>query len=76
MNFLRNRTKRANSLSSNTNFSALDEVFNQINTVLNVQGDNLSKRPRVGTSEANSDASGDLETKYLVREIKKSYLRN
>lgn len=43
----------------------LDDEFNQINAVLNVQDNNLSTRSRLDMAGTSQDDRGD-ETKYLV----------
>lgn len=43
----------------------LDDEFNQIKAALNVQEDNLSKRPRIDMAGTSQNNRGD-ETKYLV----------
>lgn len=51
--------KRANSVSMNTNFLALDIEFNEIEAVVNAAAGNLQEKPR-------DDAIGVDETKYSV----------
>lgn len=57
--------RRFNSVSICTNLLKLDTEFNQINTILNVQNDNLPERPRSDTNTTDQTNNID-ETKFLV----------